>query len=615
MDNTITSGIINYPILYFNHYHQQEIVDRIMSSVHKIYSKLRSEEYIIKNKEKIQRREIDAQSRVKIIDFNDLMVNYDATWAKSPDFDKIENYNLEWMYTKELKEIITNMDAMIECNGTSNDPCVYIFRSVSFNLLQNNAEFISYLHKFVSQHERLQRITPDADLNWTIVLLVPSGEVPPPSVEGLVRLISVTPPDKDEIELEIKKVFKDPGSSEKEEFCKSLQGLQLYDIRQIIRSTKTVIGDKLSYRSIQWAREEKQQIIRKTGILEVVTPNVSFEDIGGLTTLKNDLENKASIYKHLGILQNDRVNCQVPKGVLLIGMPGCGKTMIAKSIASNFELPLLRLDIGKLLGQYVGQSEANLRRALDVVESAHPCVLWIDEIEKAFAGTSSKSGDNNDLMMRLMGTFLTWMQERDNQKNPVYIVATANDVMKPEFMRKGRFDEVYFVDFPNKAERADIAKAIAREYAKDKDSIIKFNLSDKEWDSLSDDMRIDTVRRKSKLGLGLSGAEIRSLISAVVEAKCLKRIRDFEGNVKNLQMGESDFIGKGNVVITQNDFKDLLIDFKQSAMILQSKWLYREEVDDADNLENEVDAMDERNNFIDRIYAKQMQYHFKSATK
>lgn len=120
----------------------------------------------------------------------------------------------------------------------------------------------------------------------------------------------------------------------------------------------------------------------------------------------------------------------MPKGILILGMPGCGKSMIAKSIANAFNVSLLRLDVNRLMGQYVGQSESNLRRALQTAEAAHPCVLWIDEIEKAFAGNE---GGHNDIVIRLMGHFLTWMQER---KTAVYIVATANDVMRPELMRK-----------------------------------------------------------------------------------------------------------------------------------------------------------------------------------
>ena len=597
MDSTITSGIINYPILYFNHYHQQEIVDQIIEATHQLFPKLEG----IKS---FSPEQLKIKARVKIIDFNSEPSNSNVIWAESPKFEEVKQKNLEWMYTNELRAIIQSMDlAKTSIDATQ---CVYIFRSVSYKLLTKNAEFIACLHKFISLYECWQK--RERDINWTIVLIVPSGELPPPSIEGVVRIVPIAPPKKEVIQEIIQKEFAESTDSEKEEFCKSLQGLQLFDIRQIIQSTKTVIGKKLSYRSVKWARDEKQQIIRKTGILDVVTPNVTFDHIGGLRRLKKDLKIKAQLFKHLNILQNDLIRCPVPKGVLLIGMPGCGKTMIAKAVASEFELPLLKLDIGKLLGQYVGQSEANLRRALDVVDSAHPCVLWIDEIEKAFAGTYNTSGDNNDLMMRLMGTFLTWMQEREN---PVYIVATANDVLKPELMRKGRFDDVYFVDFPNEEERSEIIQSIVNEYSKTK---IKFpplpnekNQNIEDWMKLSRAMRIQNCKNKD---IGLSGAEIRSLITSIVEKKIIAQIETLN---KQNDIGKWDIktFLSSIIEISYKDLYDLIEEFKDEAMVKQSLWLFRES--DSRNKKDKPSEDDKRNNFIDRIYDIEIQYQFKQA--
>lgn len=606
MDSTITSGIINYPILYFNHYHQQEIVTQIVKATKDLFPELFDID--ISDKDRIKRK-----ARVKVIDFNDLETNSDVLWADSPSFEEIDKKDLEWMYTKELRAIIQEME-IDEYASIDKAPCVYIFRSTPYKLLEQNAEFIAYLHKFVSLYECWQH--RKRDINWTIVLIVPSGELPPPSIEGVVRIVPILPPKKETIKEIIQEKFVSSSDSEKEEFCKSLQGLQLFDVQQIIQSTKTVIGDTLSYRSVKWARDEKQQIIRKTGILEVVTPNVSFDNIGGLENLKSYLKKKAVIFKYLSILQDDRVKCDIPKGVLLMGMPGCGKTMIAKAIASEFELPLLRLDIGKLLGQYVGQSETNLRRALDVADSAHPCVLWIDEIEKAFAGTNNTSGDNNDLMMRLMGTFLTWMQEREY---PVYIVATANDVMKPELMRKGRFDEVFFVDFPNLEERVKIAEAISAGYERTKDSVIHFNVT---WENVAKEMIVKKNGIDAKNGIGLSGAEIRSLIASVVETKCIERIQSFN---QTEQLNFDKFKGKEIIEITTEDFtndiknkegkgvkKSPLDEFKQSAMIRQSLWLFENRPKNkSEDMPSETDMKD---NFIDRIYGVQKKYQFKPAT-
>ena len=139
---------------------------------------------------------------------------------------------------------------------------------------------------------------------------------------------------------------------------------------------------------------------------------------------------------------------------MLVGMPGCGKSLTAKATARLFEVPLVRLEIGRLMGKYVGESEANMRQALKLSESVSPCVLWIDEIEKAFSGVGGDGG-GSDVTTRLFGQFLTWMQEKENT---VFIVATANDISKipPEFFRKGRFDELFFADLPNEDERKKI---------------------------------------------------------------------------------------------------------------------------------------------------------------
>lgn len=166
-------------------------------------------------------------------------------------------------------------------------------------------------------------------------------------------------------------------------------------------TTLVGLGGFLSQTTIKLALEEKKQIVKKSGIVEVVDANVEFSEVGGLDVIKEQLEEKKEIFHNLNLATE--CNLPLPKGILIIGMPGCGKSMIAKSVVNLFDMSLLRLDINRLMGQYVGQSEANLRKALETAEAAHPCVLWIDEIEKAFAG-SNNGGNNNDmLVMRLMG--------------------------------------------------------------------------------------------------------------------------------------------------------------------------------------------------------------------
>ncbi|MGB5593655.1 MAG: AAA family ATPase [Crocosphaera sp.] len=198
--------------------------------------------------------------------------------------------------------------------------------------------------------------------------------------------------------------------------------------------------------------QEKEQIIKKTGSLEILNFKETIEDIGGLNNLKSWLRKKAKVFKQLDKAREYGVD--TPKGIMLVGMPGCGKSLVAKATCRLFEVPLLRLDIGKLLGKYVGESEANFRQAIKIAEAASPCILYIDEIEKAFAGIGETDGGGG-VTKRLFGSFLTWLQEKENT---VFVVATANDISQfpPEFLRKGRFDELFAVDFPNEEEREKI---------------------------------------------------------------------------------------------------------------------------------------------------------------
>lgn len=230
----------------------------------------------------------------------------------------------------------------------------------------------------------------------------------------------------------------------------SLQGLNAFQIQQILNLAYQD-GGTIDRADKALILKEKEQFIKKSGQLEIVNFSDNIEDIGGLDNLKSWLRRKAKIFASLD--RALKFGVDVPRGILIIGMPGCGKSLTAKATARLFDLPLVRLDVGRLLGKYVGESEDNMRRALRLAEAISPCVLWIDELEKAFAGIGTSGG--HEVTTRLFGQFLTWMQEKDSN---VFIVATANDVshLPPEFLRKGRFDELFFVDLPNGEERRQI---------------------------------------------------------------------------------------------------------------------------------------------------------------
>ncbi|MDF2724687.1 MAG: ATPase central domain protein [Paenibacillus sp.] len=198
--------------------------------------------------------------------------------------------------------------------------------------------------------------------------------------------------------------------------------------------------------------EEKRQNIRKAGILEyVATEDMEVAEIGGLDNLKKWLSIRKAAYTP----EAEQFGISWPKGVLLVGVPGCGKSLSAKCVAAAWKMPLLKLDLGRVFGMYVGSSEANIRLALAMAEAVSPSILWIDEIEKALSGLASSNQSDGGTVSRVFGTILTWMQDK---KRPVFVFATANNIasLPPELLRKGRFDEIFFVDLPNEQERAEI---------------------------------------------------------------------------------------------------------------------------------------------------------------
>ena len=266
-------------------------------------------------------------------------------------------------------------------------------------------------------------------------------DIPLPTI-GEIRGIIRTFIDDMEIEVDADTI---------DEIALSLKGLNEFQIKQIL-TLAYQDGGCITKSDKALILKEKEQFIKKSGMLEIVNFNETIDDIGGLENLKEWLYRKAYIFKELD--KAIKFGVDVPKGIMIIGMPGCGKSLTAKATASLFEIPLVRLDVGRLLGKYVGESEENMRNALKLSEAISPCVLWIDEIEKAFAGVGGEGG-GNDVTTRLFGQFLTWMQEKENT---VFIVATANDIshLPPEFLRKGRFDELFFVDLPNGMERRKI---------------------------------------------------------------------------------------------------------------------------------------------------------------
>ena len=291
-------------------------------------------------------------------------------------------------------------------------------------------------------------------LECTIILLSPVIRIPK-ELENFITILEMDYQTEDEICEDIKEFCVDYGITISESLLKEMalnfKGLTKSEIFSILSLAYSDDGE-LGKQDLKLIFEQKQQKIRKSGILEMIPLKETMEDIGGLEVLKKWLKKKAVVMKNLD--QAKRFGVDSPKGVLIAGVPGCGKSLSAKAAADLFQVPLLRMDMGRLMGKYVGESEENLRKAIALAEAISPCVLWVDELEKAFAGIGG-AGGAAEVTTRLFGNFLTWMQEK---KSPVFVVATANDIIKlpPELLRKGRFDEIYYVGLPNAKERRHI---------------------------------------------------------------------------------------------------------------------------------------------------------------
>ena len=238
---------------------------------------------------------------------------------------------------------------------------------------------------------------------------------------------------------------------DEERLAKAAMGLTLHEAENAFARAMVEDG-KLDISDVEVVLEEKRQTIRKSGILEYLKPDLNIKDVGGLQNLKRWLVKRNKSW----LDSATKYNLPAPRGVLITGVPGCGKSLVAKAVSAMWQVPLLRLDVGRIFSGVVGSSEENMRRAIETAEAISPCVLWIDEVEKGFGSVTGPSGDSGT-SARIFGTFLTWMQEKSK---PVFVVATANNIsaLPPEMMRKGRFDEIFFVDLPTHSEREEIIK-------------------------------------------------------------------------------------------------------------------------------------------------------------
>jgi AAA+ superfamily predicted ATPase len=370
--------------------------------------------------------------------------------------------------------------------GKLQDPAIVVLKDLHPFLdeaevvrgLRELAHFLKSTFTTVVVLSPVLKIAPELEKEITVV------DVPLPAFEELFQLLVeivtlVRESGRASVDLEKARV---------EELVRAAQGLTLTEAENVF--ARAIADDgKLDASDIAMVLEEKQQIVRKSGLLEYFPVSLGLSQIGGLPLLKEWLVRRRAAFGEPA----RRFGLPEPKGILLLGVQGCGKSLTAKAVAAEWRLPLLRLDVGRIFSSFVGSSEQNLRRAIGVAESVAPVVLWIDEVEKGLSGVTSSGAGDSGVTARVFGNLLTWLQEKSA---PVFVVATANriDLLPPEFLRKGRFDEIFFVDLPSEEERAEIFRIHLR--AKNRDEA-KFD-----------------VGRLAEIATGFSGAEIEQAIIA-----------------------------------------------------------------------------------------------------
>ncbi len=378
-------------------------------------------------------------------------------------------------------------EAAIEWTIREKEPSIFIFKDL--HPFKDSPAVTRWLRDAIASFQGTQK---------SIILMSPIQQIPI-ELEKEVVMLDFDLPDLKALDLvlsqQLDRTRQQRLTSEaREKLLKASLGLTKDEAEKVYRKAYVKRG-KITEAEVDIVLSEKKQLIRRNGILEFIEEDETIDSVGGLEELKGWLVQRSNAFteraREYGLPQ--------PKGMLILGVPGCGKSLIAKTTARLWGLPLLRLDMGRVYdGSTVGRSEANLRGALKTAESISPAILFIDELDKAFGGAGGSGDSDGGTSSRIFGSFLTWMQEKTS---PIFVMATANRVerLPSEFLRKGRFDEIFFVDLPTQSER---------------EAIFKIHLSKRKRDLERFDML-----QLSKVADGFSGAEIeQALIAAMYDA-------------------------------------------------------------------------------------------------
>ena len=456
--------------------------------------------------------------------------------VKDVEFIKMERTLFVWRITTGIEKIENELD--IAAGGKSEADTSDPLKALEFIQKYDKPALLVLLdfHVYFDQRKpeaKVIRKTRDTVnilkggvVPKNVILLAPRLMLPN-ELQKDITIVDFDLPDYRDIEKSLQRIIRDNMSNTKirfnlnegsiEELAKAAQGLTLQEAENAFARAIVERGC-LDENSRDIIVEEKRQIIKKTGVLEFVKSSLNLDDVGGLGNLKKWLikrnkswQGRAAAY-HL----------PAPKGILITGVPGCGKSLTAKAISAIWKLPLLRMDVGKIFSGIVGSSEENMRHAIKTAEATAPSILWIDEIEKGFSGVGASNDSGTST--RVFGTFLTWMQEK---KESVFVVATANNIhaLPSEMLRKGRFDEIFFVDLPTLSEREAIFKVHLKNRLQSEE--VKGNF---EWSEAN--LLHLAAKTEGFVGAEIENIVINGLFAAFCEDRPI-RMEDFDKAIDN----------------------------------------------------------------------------------
>lgn len=365
-------------------------------------------------------------------------------WSLTEGMTPYNKIRKSSLCTKYKEDDICKALAEVEKNK---EPAIYVFTDIHHHI---ESPMVLRILKDYAQQLKFSRKT---------ILFVSSELKIPQEIEKEILVYDYPYPNREELQEYYKSMLRE-GMEKKCHCCKeddfyerlsdAALGLTYNEFENVL-SKMVVQNQEIGQDQLKEIFAEKRQIIRKSGTLEFYDTTIRMEDIGGLDQLKEWLKRRKKGFKREAI----EFGLPKPKGLLLLGVQGCGKSLAVKAISNYLEQPLLKLDMGRLFSSFMGSSEANIRKAIHQAESIAPVILWIDEIDKALSGMKSSGISDGGTTSRVIGTLLTWLQEKTK---PVFVVATANNIesLPAEIFRKGRFDEIFFVDLPKENEREDI---------------------------------------------------------------------------------------------------------------------------------------------------------------